>query len=217
MTMYKDFIKDFPGRCRDVLNFNYDRMKWSDREVTLLLLAASGGFVIPYERLREPPKGKPSHPAGGRSKFEKSTKDLDELLSNKCKFLNSALWENGPGSWKFLKKVPSELIEKPLEDWGLEEARLVSKEKTAKSILKIIRNALAHGNVYVNGVDIIQELLFLNQPFEDARFYELLLVAPDDFQFFLEKWFEFLSTTTKEVPSLKMIFEKLDDEGDEAA
>src|SRR5687768_3967400 len=53
MSIYKDFVQDFPRRCHDVLKAFGSESKKQDRDVTLLLMVATAGFVMPYERLGE--------------------------------------------------------------------------------------------------------------------------------------------------------------------
>jgi hypothetical protein len=60
MSEYKDFVRDFPLRCHDLLKKFEPGAKLRDREVMLLLAVASAGLVVPYEGLRpERP-----HPSG---------------------------------------------------------------------------------------------------------------------------------------------------------
>ena len=49
MTAYRDYIVDLPGRCIDILEHFESDAKTQDREMTLLLMAASSAFLIPRE------------------------------------------------------------------------------------------------------------------------------------------------------------------------
>lgn len=53
MTAYKNFVQDFPTRCKDVLELAESRTNHQVREVTLLLVVASAAIIVPYERLRK--------------------------------------------------------------------------------------------------------------------------------------------------------------------
>ncbi len=52
MSSFANFVEDFPSRCGDLLvRFHQDAVA-NDREVTLALMVASAGFLVPFERLR---------------------------------------------------------------------------------------------------------------------------------------------------------------------
>ena len=83
MAMYRDFVHDYPGRCIDVLKKYLHQAISEDREVTLLLMAAAGGFVMPYERLSDgtiviqPKLDRPCH--------KKAVKSLEQEINQPIK------------------------------------------------------------------------------------------------------------------------------------
>jgi hypothetical protein len=108
------------------------------------------------------------------------------------KFLSSPLWGRAVGSWIFTKEVSDEQQE--LDFWPeLGELNPLSSDKQVCSILKHVRNALAHGNIYTRG-NPIDLLVFLSRPSEESPAYSMLAAKPDDFYTFLRNWFEFISS-----------------------
>lgn len=79
-----------------------------------------------------------------------------------------------------------------------------SKAIKTDAVLDGLRNALAHGNIFMFG-DPIVEIMFLSrvdQPFicekcksaidQQDKGYRVFVVSPDDFQNFLGRWFAFI-------------------------
>jgi hypothetical protein len=79
MSNYNNFVQDFPKRCDELLCHFIKPASGRDREVTLMLAVASAGFVIPFERLRQPTDPQRQHPARDRERFEEysGAKKLD--------------------------------------------------------------------------------------------------------------------------------------------
>ena len=101
MTAYRNFIEDFPGRCRDILKIAIKPTYLRGREVTLLLMVASAGLIIPYERLKPDGKGSGSigHPSRDNMLYTDAARQLHQLLEKP--FLSSDLWnEPSLGSWE---------------------------------------------------------------------------------------------------------------------
>src|SRR5437867_2556278 len=75
------FAVDFAERCKDVLEFYYPPAKNEGREVTLLLVLAAGGLVVPYERLsKKKGTGKRAQIVLDRDDFGPDIKALKKLL-----------------------------------------------------------------------------------------------------------------------------------------
>ena len=186
MTAYKNFVDDFPRRCQDILRFAGRRASFGGREVTLSLMVASAGLIIPYERLKP---GEFDHPSGDNINFSDAADQLRNLL--KQRFLSSAVWNAPVSTWQ------SGILESVLGDpdsWdGLHNRVQLRADKKVKEIIGVIRNALAHGNIFTfnNPIDAI---IFLSRvDYKDVKKgYSFIYVSPGDFTMFLEKWFDFL-------------------------
>ena len=200
MTAYKNFIKDFPERCCEILDqYETDALS-RGREVTLTLAMAASGFVVPYERLRpRPQEGEPPYP--DRGIYEQAASQLDSLLTEK--FLGSCLWKEEANPWSFgkLKSV----AEGP-DAWPeLQERKPLGPNKKVSSTLTHLRNALAHGNIFTFPKDDpdkddpnkdnpdIELIIFLSKPSMESPEFNFLCVSPQDFQKFLRNWFVFIS------------------------
>ncbi|MBE0448305.1 MAG: hypothetical protein IBX64_09455 [Actinobacteria bacterium] len=84
--------------------------------------------------------------------------------------------------------------------WHLEELRAISDRKKASTVAKVLRNALAHGNIFTRGNSHINILVFLSRiNHEHPEFgYNCITVSPLDFKRFMLKWFDILGMV--EVP-----------------
>lgn len=189
MTAYRNFVDDFPRRCREILKFAGKPALFRGREVTLALMVASAGLVVPYERLK-PDGGEIVHPSGDNKKFSVAADQLRTLLAES--FFSSAVWGAPDSTWYFgrLKSVTGDP-----DSWeGLRERKPVQADKTVGTVLRVIRNALAHGNIFTFK-NPIEAIIFIKSNFNDrseVKDYTFVFVKPADFQLFLEKWFDFL-------------------------
>lgn len=189
MTMYKDFVHDYPARCIDVLTNLFEHAKTRDREVTLLLMAAAGGFVMPYERLnkgqliKQPDLDRPAH--------KKQMANLNEELNKKIK--NSNIFRDIISKWRY--SVLKEQHDTISVIMVAESAKPVNFEKKVLTAIKIIRHSIAHGNILAieSPTGEIQDLIFISRDGNpDVESFELIVLTPEDLEHFLLKWFEFI-------------------------
>ncbi len=192
MSNYKDFIKDFPCRCNDVLGKFFDPAEKNDREVTLLLMATATGFIMPYERLSEGRKIK--QPPLDRNRFVEASKKLNTLLTETI--AQSMLFEGLENSWY---GGPLESAEGTPDTWPEYQTRSLLSPKTSVSdAVSYVRHGLAHGNVFTcPGSDgQISELIFLcGGTLPNGKKIPLKFVAmsPVALRQFLDNWFKFVS------------------------
>jgi hypothetical protein len=185
MTGYTNFIDDFPRRCRDILNIAKRPALYRGREVTLALMVASAGFIVPYERLQ------PDHPAGDSKRFFGAAAKLKSLLDQS--FTSSILFNKMNSAW-YDGKVVS--VNGDPDSWdGLRKRKPLSADKTVNTTLKLIRNGLAHGNIFTAG-NPIEAIVFIKKNFNNdgvVHDYSFIFVTPQEFLQFLENWFDFLN------------------------
>jgi hypothetical protein len=213
MSDYSNFISDFPNRLSQVLDLFEGPARVEGREVTLLLAVAAAGLTIPYERLKEPSsgistekcekckqairRGKFTHPSGDYERHHKAVETLKKLMEED--FVSSDLGKNAHRrSWRFKTLPRSEVVGPDRDSWFKKLERLDPAIKTS-TVLKDIRNALAHGNIATtgtmrnnDGVKIIGKIGFMgckNSKCDDFNCYS---ISPEDFRFFLKRWFRFL-------------------------
>jgi hypothetical protein len=185
MTAYSNFIHDYPMRCRRLLDKYFKDAQRNDLEVTLLLNVASSGLIVPYTRLSED-----AHPARDADRFAEAKAKLDRVLDTAL--LNSELWNTtDPRSWRFGEL--RDLSGDP-DAWHLDTLKLVSREKKARSIVKVLRNALAHGNIFTRGSPHIDTLVFLSRiSHDDPKLgYNCVTVSPSDLKVFVLNWLKTL-------------------------
>jgi hypothetical protein len=189
MSNYDNFVSDFPGRCLDLLHAFERGARFRKREVTMMLSVATPSIIIPYERLRGPESDRPGHPLRDWNRYHTAKATLDDLLQKP--FIGSALWpQSSPGSW--CCGGPLADVSGEPDSWQeLQANKHVSKDKKAGTVLKHVRNALAHGNIFTRGRPEIERLVLLSQVGEVFKF-NFISVSPADFRAFLEHWLSFL-------------------------
>jgi hypothetical protein len=206
MTTYNDFIRDFPDRCGAVLGLAYDLAKDNNREVTLLIMAATAALLLPFERLRGGMLVE--HQAKDRERFPELAKRLDSALGKP--FLESVFYGAHSGSWS-MGTVQS--IEEKLKD--LQESPLATQplppETPASEVLALIRNALAHGNVWTRGGDAnqIDGIVFWSENRKIPGEYKYICTSPNGFHGLLVKWLEFLNPPSDIVLKLQNFYSPL--------
>jgi hypothetical protein len=186
MTAYRNFIQDWPERCRRLLLLNFKNAKRNDLEVTLLLSIAASGLIVPYARLSEA-----AHPSGDAARFEEAKNRLDQVLD--AQFLSSKLHPGAePGAWRFGKL--KELRGDP-DAWDMDCLLPLTDKKKVRPLVKVLRNALAHGNVFTRGWPHIETLVFLSRISNERPElgYNCLTVSPIDFKEFVLNWLHTLS------------------------
>lgn len=185
MTAYRDFIHDYPSRCRRLLDTHFTNARENDLEVTLLLSVASSGLIVPYARLSED-----AHPARDADRFGEAKGKLDRVLG--APLLASELWDTtDPGSWR--SGELRDLSGDP-DAWPLDAMKPVSRQKEAGSIVKVLRYALAHGNVFTRGRPHIDTLVFLSRKcqVDPMLGYRCVVVSPVDLKCFVLNWLDTL-------------------------
>jgi hypothetical protein len=186
VSAYVNFVHDFPRRCRDILEAFETQAAARNREVTLLLAVASAGLVVPYERVA----AHGAHPSGDRENFPATAAGLSQALLTRLADTSLA---GELGAWRF-GQVGS-LKGKP-DHWdGFSKAK-PSGNKKAGTVLRTIRNALAHGNIWTRE-DPIRELVFAREvrdgtPEGNLLHYEYVRGSPDAFRMLLIAWFDLL-------------------------
>jgi hypothetical protein len=157
-----------------------------DREVTLLLMVASSGFVVPYERLSPP------HPIKDYDDFEEVYNNLKKMLGEefeKCGFA-----PENPDSWLYAEIGVDDFQRGP-DSWPT--GKPVGHQPLSY-VLGIIRNALGHGNLYTEGNPIKVLLFFSENRKREGREtillgYKFLKVPVKEFRQFLFWWVRELS------------------------
>lgn len=186
MTAYRNYVQDFPNRSRDLLKAFSASARTQNREVTLLFAVATSCLIVPYERLHDE-----AHPSQDRERFIEAKEILDKELEKEC--VDSTLWEASEvKAWSYKKM--KELRGDP-DAWALDRETKPINSKKTKTVLTILRNALAHGNIWTTGNPTTHTLVFVSLVCIDKPKgpYNLLQCSPDAFRQLVMKWVDFLS------------------------
>lgn len=191
MTAYRNITNDFPRRCMDVLDALRPELH-EMRGVTALLMVAMSGFVVPFERLRISSEGQ-GHPFGDHLRFPDAAEALSELMQQK--FVGSRLCQSSIHTWCLVKKYPKPA--KDLDEWIPVAGLKPISANSVSFVLKLLRNALAHGNIHTKN-DPISDLVFVQEHYsgqDDERTkpstYDVLTVSVADFERFVRAWVQF--------------------------
>jgi hypothetical protein len=157
MSAYQDFVNELPRRIKYLVETYYEieANKNDSKEVTLLISFAMPLFCISGESLKKPKKGDPVD-----SKIEKiKGKMLIPKIKNSTWLISGISSESKIGESKILRDCQG----------GKD---LISSEKEAYTILKILRNALAHGNIQFEtyrGTGSISRINFWSKKYADNK------------------------------------------------
>jgi hypothetical protein len=178
------------------------------------LLVASALFTIPYERL------KAKHPLAGGSS-DTGLYDALRTVEGK-KFLEADFW-NGiqAHDWRFSRIMTSPEITLDWKDGnGIHPMRADAEntigQRKTDAVLRVIRNALAHGNVIYLDKDgfetvgaTVQYLAFLSryeetvEQREHSETYRLVTTTEEGFLTFVKCWANWLNGFP---PDVRLIF-----------
>ena len=186
MSNFLDFTYDFPRRCIDVLQLAEKPAHEGGREVTLLLMTACTAFLVAFEHLHF---DKGQAPSFRDPHIGSSRQQLKEVLDKS--FLGSPFWlSHNPSSWAYGEIAPGTWRDQVGSDFS--NRRPVTKDRKVTSVLRIIRNALGHGNLATIGSEKIEHLVLGSTVTEGSQKFQYLCVTPQDFRVFLGNWFSFL-------------------------
>jgi hypothetical protein len=207
------FAIEYPMRCLELIEAAEDYAVRRKLEGSFALLAASAVLTIPFERM------------AARHKLHDKERDADLAgavgLLSKTPFLKAPFWEGAPPTDWRMSRVMTPVNE--VEGWrdgdGLhpldENATNTIKRYTAKEVIRVIRNALAHGNIiYLNAQyrevpgDRMAFIAFLSQYEETeeqrkaSETYRLLVVPETAFLGFVKRWAAWIGGLDQDVAIL---------------
>ncbi|TAW39041.1 hypothetical protein ELI17_37355 [Rhizobium ruizarguesonis] len=193
------FAVEYPRRALELI----EMLETSAREKSLLgsfgLLAASAVLTIPFERMRT---GHFLHDNERDADLVKHLKALE-----KAAFLKAPFWRKAPedGEWRQSRIMGNvdkahRWLDQDGRDPRSEEANTIQTRK-ASQVLRVLRNALAHGNIIYldrDGEEIAGNqmvyMAFLSryeetaEQCEQAETYRLVIATEDAFLHFVKSW-----------------------------
>jgi hypothetical protein len=198
------FAIEYPRRALELIGI----LEGPARENSLLgsfgLLAASAILTIPFERMRT------SHFLHDNARDADLVKNLKEL--EKAAFLKAPFWRNAPdgGTWRQSRIVNTvdkvhDWLDQDGHDPRSVEADTIQSRK-ASEVLRVLRNALAHGNVIYldkNGQEIAgNQMVYMaflsryeetSEQREHAETYRVVITTEEAFLHFVKSWAEWIS------------------------
>ena len=233
MSCYEDIYNDFPLRCASVWDSMAAAASAQDLDVTFMLMVAAAGFATPWEHLKIQPgqaKDNKNHPAFlhfDEKAYQRSLSMVDKAL--KARFQNSPLFcHASTGKWFYGHAQTIEAIRDMAESHSPRQGKI--EDLTARSAVKVLRNAIAHNSIYAFARDrpkVISELAFFSEIVDKSKasggakqvlYYEVLALPVDDFRQFLTAWFALLKRAQPLGRQVKLVVAAaLEDDGDRLA
>lgn len=199
------FAVEYPKRAIELLDIVEARAKEKDLLGSFALLAASAILTIPFERMRA------SHFLYNEARDADLVKNLKAL--EKANFLESPFWEVAPDgeAWRQSRIVNAvdnvhDWLDENDRDPRAPESNTI-KTRKASEVLRVLRNALAHGNIIYldkNGQEIAGNrmiyMAFLSryeetpEQREQAETYRVVITTEDAFLQFVKSWALWISS-----------------------
>ena len=193
------FTIEYPQRALQLIELLEEPARKHDLLGSFGLLAAAAILTIPYERMRA------SHVLVDGERDVDLVKSLKTL--EKTKFFEAPFWQSAPdvGAWRQSRIVNS--VDE-VHGWHDQEGRHplsddanTIENRKAGEVLRVLRNALAHGNIIYldkNGQEIAGNrmvyMAFLSryeetpEQREQAETYRVLVTTEEAFLHFAKSW-----------------------------
>jgi uncharacterized protein YprB with RNaseH-like and TPR domain len=194
------FVVEYPKRCLALLEMLEPQARRENLVGSFSLLVASAAFVIPYARMQS---RHPLHQPEQDSDLSGALRSLDKHE----KFLTAKFWDGaGAGDWRFSRIMENQNITAAWRDQsGFHPMSKSAENSIGKSnageVLRVVRNALAHGNVvyldesgFETPGNLVTFLGFLSRYEEtegeraSGETYRLVVTTEDNFLRFVRAW-----------------------------
>jgi hypothetical protein len=217
MSYYYDIYNDYPLRCARLWESFNNSAEAINLEVTFMLMCAAGGFVTPFEYLKIQPgqsKNNKDHPAFfnyDEVKYSRSLQAMDKALE--CLTSNSSLFRDVQLDKCFYARCDSIGLIRDIAETHQPKNFSIQDQK-ARTLVKLLRNAIAHNNIYAFARGHKRDITELTFFCETASSkggqktvigYELLSMPVEEFRAFLNAWFSLLRQTDSKCYQLKLI------------
>ena len=203
MSVPRRFAIEYPQRALQLIRVFEDQARDQDLIGSFGLLAAASVLTIPYERMK----------ATHFMHREKRDTDLATQIAklSKVKFLKAPFWSAAPGAWRQSRIMGSvEYVEDWRDEFGrasLSEASNTIENRKAEEVIRVLRNALAHGNIIYldkNDKEIVgnrmMSIAFLSR-YEESKeqrqksvSYRVVVTTGDEFLSFVKAWAGWVSS-----------------------
>jgi hypothetical protein len=184
------FVTEYPERCGRLLAMLEPQAREHDLVGSFGLLVASAAFTIPFARMTEA-----DHPLG---RPESNLSRAIKRLKGRC-FLEAPFWNGDtPRFFRYARIVNDPEYPGAWRDEAGNHPIQSAQVKDGNTVLRTIRNALAHGNVvYLDESgrespgNQLRYLAFLSEH-DDGQSYRVAIFGEEDFLIFLKAWIAWL-------------------------
>lgn len=184
------FVTEYPERCGQLLAMLEPQAREHNLIGSFGLLVASAAFTIPFARMTEA-----DHPLG------RPERELSRAIKRlkRRPFLEAPFWNGAaPRFFRYARIVNDPEYAGAWRDEAGNHPIKSAEVKDGNTVLRTIRNALAHGNVVYldeNGHESpgnrLRYLAFLSEH-DDEQSYRVAIFGEDDFLTFLKAWIAWL-------------------------
>jgi hypothetical protein len=192
------FVTEFPERCGQLLAILEPQAREREQIGSFALLVASAAFTIPFARMTEA-----KHPFG---RPERALFRAIKRLRGRP-FLQAPFWNGAaPRVFRYAKIVNNPEIAAHWRNGAGIHPIHSTEENNGSTVLRTIRNALAHGNVvyldeygHESPGHRLRFLAFLSKP-EDKNdpSHRVAIFGEEDFVTFLKAWIAWVQTFPQE-------------------
>jgi len=199
------FVTEYPRRCGELLALLEQQARGKQLVGSFALLVASAAFTIPFGRMTE------NDHLLGRPEREPS---LAIKQLKKCQFLEAPFWGGIKLDFFRYARIVNDNAENAGQwrDVNDEHPIRSTETKDANAILRVVRNALAHGNiVYLDRQgretpgNQLRYLAFLSRH-DDNTSYRVAIFREEGFLTFVKAWIQWVQ---KFPPEHEHVFEEV--------
>jgi hypothetical protein len=192
------FAIEYPGRVLELLRLLENHARKKSLMGSFGLLAAGAVLTIPYERM------KAAHFLHDKLRDYDLATEVKRL--EKAKFLTAPFWpDKEPGEWHQSRVIASvDNVDAWMDEMGspsLSADANTIKRRTADEVIRVLRNALAHGNIIyldkdhreISGHEMVY-MAFLSryeetkEQRERTETYRVVVTSEEDFLRFVKAW-----------------------------
>lgn len=218
MSCYDDIYNDFPLRCATVWDSFNEGAKAEELDVTFMLMCAAGGFATPWEHFKIPEglgKDNNGHPAFfnyDEDKYGASLSAMNKALTGNISA--SPLFRNVQMDRCFYGHAKNIGLIRDMAEYR-HPGNLSLSAQGPRQIVKALRNATAHNNIYAfarHQSKVISDLAFFSEVIKRngpnikvIDHYEVIVMPVDDFRSFLTAWFALLRMANRSGKHLKLV------------
>jgi hypothetical protein len=198
------FAIEYPQRALELIRLLEDKARQRDLVGSFGLLAAAAVLTIPYERM------KASHFLHDEERDQDLATQIKKLET--VKFLSAPFWgSEDPGEWRQSRIMASvDQVDGWRDEKGrpsLSEAANTIEGRKAAVVIRVLRNALAHGNIIYLDKDSreiagnrMENMAFLSR-YEEAEeqrklaeTYRVVVTSEGAFLRFVKAWASWVSS-----------------------